>query len=92
VADVAAVLHHRVEMWSSSTGSRRHAGLNLIAGLVPRAIGVTDPDLAQALRERERAMESRRRPLSVDRPPSPRPQSFQSEGEISGGDPIPGLL
>ena len=55
--DPAAVLHERVDRWAATAGSRRHAATNLIAGLIPRAAGVTDPDIAQALDERDQAMQ-----------------------------------
>ncbi len=57
--DIAAVLHHRVEEWAAGAGGRRPPARNLIAGLIPRAQGVTDHDLAQALKEREHAIEHR---------------------------------
>ena len=60
-ADVAAVLHGRVERWTQAAGGRRRRADNLIAGLIPRAQGVTDPEMAQALAERDRAMEERAR-------------------------------
>jgi hypothetical protein len=57
--DVAAVLSGRVDRWSqAASGRRRHTG-RLIAGLIPRAQGVTDPDMARALTERDLAMELR---------------------------------
>jgi conjugative relaxase-like TrwC/TraI family protein len=63
--DVAAVLHHRVERWAAlAAGGHRRPG-NLIAGLIPRAQGVTDPELATALAERDRAMEARARTLAA---------------------------
>ncbi len=58
-ADVAAVLHSRVDRWSHAAGGRRRHGEHLIAGLIPRARGVTDPDMARALAERDQAMEQR---------------------------------
>jgi hypothetical protein len=57
VDDVAAALHHRVTMWTAASHSTTAAGADLVAGLVPRTVGVADPDLALALLERERAME-----------------------------------
>jgi len=57
--DVASVLHKRVERFIQVAASRRVASTNLIAGLVPRALGVTDPDLARALEERDRALQER---------------------------------
>ena len=44
--------------------SKRQASAGLIAGLVPRALGVDDEDLARALQERDRAMERRARELA----------------------------
>jgi hypothetical protein len=59
VADVAAVLHYRVRMWIGAVGSKSPAGADMVAGLIPRAVGVTDPDLARALDQRAQAMERR---------------------------------
>ena len=58
-ADVASVLHGRVDRWSHAAGGRRRHTGHLIAGLIPRAQGVTDPDMARALAERDHAMEQR---------------------------------
>jgi conjugative relaxase-like TrwC/TraI family protein len=58
-ADVAAVLHGRVDRWAQAAGGRRRIAGNLIVGLIPRAIGVTDPEMAEALAERDRAMQER---------------------------------
>ena len=63
VDDPAAVLHARVERWAVAASSRRQARPNLVAGLIPRAMGVSDPDLARALQERDQAMERRAREL-----------------------------
>jgi conjugative relaxase-like TrwC/TraI family protein len=65
-ADVAAVLHSRVDRWSQAASGRRRHSEHLIAGLIPRAQGVTDPDMARALAERERAMEERSRDLTEE--------------------------
>jgi hypothetical protein len=65
-ADVAAVLHSRVDRWSHAAGGRRRHSEHLIAGLIPRAQGVTDPDLARALAERDQAMEQRSRGLAEE--------------------------
>jgi hypothetical protein len=59
VDDVASVLHQRVERFTQAAGSRRKGSTNLIAGLVPRALNVTDPDLARALEERDHALQDR---------------------------------
>jgi conjugative relaxase-like TrwC/TraI family protein len=62
--DPAAVLHGRVDRWAAAAGSRRQVATNLIAGLVPRAVGISDPDMARALTERDQAMEQRARHLA----------------------------
>jgi hypothetical protein len=61
VDDPIVVLHARVERWAAAATSRRQANAGLIAGLIPRAQGVEDDDLARALVERDRAMERRAR-------------------------------
>ncbi|MGO8875277.1 MAG: MobF family relaxase [Acidimicrobiales bacterium] len=70
--DPASVLHERVERWIHASGSRRQPRSNLIAGLMPRALGVTDPDFARALNERDKGLEGRARLLAekavIDRP------------------------
>jgi conjugative relaxase-like TrwC/TraI family protein len=63
--DPASVMHSRVDRWAQAATSRRRVGTNLIAGLIPRALGVTDPDTGQALREREVAMQRRARVLAA---------------------------
>jgi hypothetical protein len=63
-ADEAAVLHARVHRWIQAAGGRRRGSDGLIAGLIPRAQGVTHPDMARALIEREHAMELRARTLA----------------------------
>jgi conjugative relaxase-like TrwC/TraI family protein len=62
--DVAAVLHGRVERWTQVAGGRSRRADRLIAGLVPRAHGVNDPEMARALAERDQAMEERARTLA----------------------------
>ncbi len=62
--DPVAVLHARVERWAAAATSRHQAGAGLIAGLIPRALGVGDEDLARALVGRDRAMERRARELA----------------------------
>ena len=64
VDDPIAVLHDRAERWAAAATSRRQASAGLIAGLIPRALGVEDDDLARALQERDRAMERRARELA----------------------------
>jgi hypothetical protein len=63
--DVAAVLHGRVHRWTEAARGTRHRGVDhLVAGLIPRVQGVTDPGMAGALAEREQAMERRARTLA----------------------------
>jgi conjugative relaxase-like TrwC/TraI family protein len=59
VDDVASVLHQRVERFTQAAVSRQVGSTNLIAGLVPRALNVTDPDLARALEARDHALQGR---------------------------------
>jgi conjugative relaxase-like TrwC/TraI family protein len=63
-ADVAAVLHSRVERWTQAASGRNRQADKLIAGLIPRAQRVSDPELTQALNDREQAMEGRARSLA----------------------------
>jgi hypothetical protein len=65
-ADVASVLHGRVDRWSQAAGGRRRQTGHLIAGLIPRVQGVSDPDMARALAERDDAMEQRARSLAQE--------------------------
>jgi len=62
--DVAAVLRARVERYGKAGGSKRRVAENLIGGLVPRALGVTDLEMARALEDRERGLEQRGRSLA----------------------------
>ncbi len=62
--DLAAVIRDRIERWADATGSRRRAGSGLIAGLIPRAVGVTDTDMARGLQERAEALQRRARELA----------------------------
>src|SRR5262249_11548257 len=55
--DIAAVLHHRIEACLAT--QPQSPARNLIAGLIPRAQRVEDEDFAQALDEREHAIEKR---------------------------------
>ncbi|MGO9663820.1 MAG: hypothetical protein ACLP66_11000, partial [Polyangia bacterium] len=64
VDDPAAVIRGRVDRWAQAAGPRRQAGIDLIAGLVPRAASVTDPDMARSLEERDEAMQRRARDLA----------------------------
>ncbi len=57
-------MHARVGDWAQTAGPKRRTGTGFVAGLIPRAVGVTDPDMARALDERERAMRRRARELA----------------------------
>jgi hypothetical protein len=63
--DAAAVLHARVHRWIDAARSRRRSTDHLVVGLIPRVRGVTDPDMARALTERENAMKLRARVLVI---------------------------
>ena len=65
-ADVASVLHGRVDRWTQASSGRRRQTGHLIAGLIPRAQGVSDPDMARALCERDDAIEQRARSLAQE--------------------------
>jgi conjugative relaxase-like TrwC/TraI family protein len=62
--DLAAVLHGRLERWAEHAVPGPGARTNLVAGLIPRAVGVIDPDMARALNERDDAMSRRARELA----------------------------
>src|SRR5699024_4248685 len=56
--DVAAVLAHRVDAYTTMAAPRRvHRAM--VAGLFPAARGITDPDLQRALAEREELITAR---------------------------------
>ena len=57
--DPAAVLRVRLHRWERATGGNWAPRQDMVAGLVPRAGGVGDEDMAKAIREREEAMERR---------------------------------
>ena len=59
------MLRARLRRWEQATGGRWAPRQDLVAGLVPRATGIDDEDLAKAIREREEAMEKRARDLAA---------------------------
>jgi len=59
--DVAAVLHSRVHRWIQASGQEHRAAAGRIVGLFPRLAGVTDPDMARALDDRQKLIEQRAR-------------------------------
>jgi len=62
--DIASILHERTDRWIAVSGGRRQSASNLIAGLIPAALGISDPDMHRALTERQTAMEHRARTLA----------------------------
>lgn len=70
--DPAAVLHHRFEQWAGRAATGPHAGSDeLIAGLIPRALRVSDPDFSRALTEREQALQQRAHRLAAEADTNP---------------------
>ena len=59
--DVAALLHGRVERWIQASSPQRRVAADRIVGLFPRLAGVTDPDMARALDDRQVLIEQRAR-------------------------------
>jgi hypothetical protein len=64
--DVAATLTHRVTRYVDAMGYPELTSTQLVAGLFPRATGITDPDVVSALRDRANAIEERTRNLAVE--------------------------
>jgi hypothetical protein len=54
----------RVDRWAEAAGSKRRSTDDYVVGLIPRARGITDPDMARALTERDRAMQARSRAVA----------------------------
>lgn len=59
--DVGGVLHGRVGRWIQASGPQRRAPAVRIVGLFPRLSGVTDPEMARALDDRQTLLEQRAR-------------------------------
>ena len=57
--DAAAMLRARLRRWEKLTGGNWQPRQDLVAGLVPRASGIDDADLARAVGEREHAITKR---------------------------------
>lgn len=64
--DPAAVLRARLHRWEGSVGGQWRGRRSMVAGVVPRADGTTNPDLAVAIREREGAIAERARLLAEE--------------------------
>lgn len=62
--DVAAVLHGRVTKWIGAADGRRQP--DSILGIGPAVVGVTDPDIERALRDRRTLIEERARSLTLN--------------------------
>ena len=75
--DPAAVLHGRVQRWAAAAASNRRGAADLVAGLLPRAAGVADPDMGRALAERDRAMCQRAREIAEEAVRSNQPWVLQ---------------
>ena len=63
--DVAAVLHGRVDRWIAASGPQRRVSADRIVGLFPRLAGVTDPDMARALDDRQALIQRRAREVAT---------------------------
>jgi hypothetical protein len=63
--DIAATLRERVTHWTrANSHGPRQAATRLVAGIIPEALGVTDPDYQRALTERADAMNRRAHTLA----------------------------
>ena len=62
--DPAAVMRARVERWANTAGPKRGMNTGFIAGIIPKAVGVTDPDMVTALDDRAVAIQHRARELA----------------------------
>lgn len=80
VDDLGSLLRYRIQQITAiyPPTSRRAAGL--IAGLVPRTIGITDPAMRQALAEREQLMQQRLNVLTQNLLKHPAPWMASFDG------------
>jgi hypothetical protein len=62
--DIAAVLHGRITKWLNAAGSQHQP--ERIVGLFPATTSITDPDTAQALRDRRTLIEQNARTLLLE--------------------------
>jgi conjugative relaxase-like TrwC/TraI family protein len=62
--DVAALLHGRVTKWIGAADRRRQQ--DSIVGIGPAVVGVTDPEIEQALQDRRTLIEERARSLTLN--------------------------
>jgi conjugative relaxase-like TrwC/TraI family protein len=63
--DVASVLRHRIDRYVTEVGYPGPLANKLVAGIFPRPIGITNPDVALALNDRADAIEKRARELAT---------------------------
>lgn len=72
VEDLGSVLRYRIQVVAArfTPPARRR---QLIAGLIPRAVGVTDPQMRQALHEREQLIIARAQALTLQALTDPEP-------------------
>ncbi|MET0929002.1 MAG: MobF family relaxase [Aeromicrobium sp.] len=64
--DIAAVLRHRIALAASRPRGRRTPEPQLIAGLIPAAVGPMTPEMRHALDERRDLIEQRAEALAID--------------------------
>jgi conjugative relaxase-like TrwC/TraI family protein len=88
--DVAAVLHGRVDRWVRASAPQRRAAAGRIVGLFPRLAGVTDPDTARALNDRQTLIEQRAREVATNAIENRQPWAAQLGSPPT--DPIRGEL
>jgi hypothetical protein len=62
--DVASVLHYRIDCYMTGVGYPTLSTSELVAGLLARPTGFTDPDILLALNDRADAIEQRARELA----------------------------
>ena len=63
--DVASVLHYRINQYVTGVGYPAPNTSELVAGILPRPSGITDPDILLALNDRADAIELRARELAA---------------------------
>jgi hypothetical protein len=63
--DVASVLHYRIDRYVTEVGYPSPEATELVAGIFPRPLGITDSDVVSALSDRADAIEQRARELAT---------------------------
>jgi conjugative relaxase-like TrwC/TraI family protein len=64
--NIAETVAARLDRWTEAAGSKRRSSDDYVVGLIPRARSITDPDMARALAERDRAMQARAHVVAID--------------------------